>query len=392
MNILINAVSIKEGGSKVVLLRLLQEFIRLRPEYRWYVVVHPSMVPALPQHPTVFPMPVGAAARSPAHLRVWYETSLPRLVRTHHIDLVFSQTNYLPHRRLPCPALLLVQNAGHFSDKFRSLTASDSRGVLQRLVFQATGRWVRRSVRSATRVTVQTAALATEILRDVEMPAERIAVIPHGPGLAAVRKPHSFPAPAIWRIGYVTKVGVQKNFRTLFRSIAQLRARQPVELILTLDERIPEYEKVAAAIGETGIADLVRNYGELAVDDIQGLYDSLDLFVFPSLCESFGFPLVEAMASGLPVLAADIASTREIGGEALEYFGPNDCHALARHLERLMADPGHYNACARRSAERSRRFSWAQSAERNLALIEEMLSAQVLKSASQGTGAMERRI
>ena len=113
-------------------------------------------------------MPVAAAAQDRrCILRLWYETSLPRLIGTHHIELVFSQTNYLPSRRLKCPTLLLVQNAGHFSEVFRTRMASESHSALQRIVFHATGRWVRRSVGSATRVTVQTAALATEILTDV---------------------------------------------------------------------------------------------------------------------------------------------------------------------------------------------------------------------------------
>ena len=98
----------------------------------------------------------------------------------------------------------------------------------------------------------------------------------------------------------MTKFGVQKNFETLFRAIAMIRKQYPVELILTLDEQTQEYNKVAATIAEMGIADIVRNYGEVAGDDIQDLYDSLDVFAFPSLCESFGFPLVEAMTSGLP--------------------------------------------------------------------------------------------
>ena len=69
VNILINAVSIKEGGSKVVLLSLLREFIRLRPDYRWYVAVHPSMAPALPEHPAVVSgAGRGGRAGSPVHL------------------------------------------------------------------------------------------------------------------------------------------------------------------------------------------------------------------------------------------------------------------------------------------------------------------------------------
>jgi glycosyltransferase involved in cell wall biosynthesis len=375
LNILINAASIKEGGSKVVLLRLLEEFTRLRPQDSWYVAVHPLMATALPEHPAVFPIPVAAAARSPLHLRLWYETSLLRLIGTHHVDLVFSQTNYLPSRRLACPTLLLVQHAGHFSKVFRSRMALESRSALKRLAFRATGRWVRRSVKAASRVTVQTSALATEILYDVGVPAERMVVIPHGPGLAVAGAPRLFAAHDVWRIGYVTKYGVQKNFEALLRAIAILRKSQTIELILTLDERAAGFQKVAAAIERLGLGDIVRNYGEIPASRIEGLYDSLDIFVFASVCESFGFPLVEAMAHGLPIIAADIASTREIGGQALEYFAPGDFADLARKIEQIMVQPAHYNAMANRSALRSRDFDWARSAQENLALMDQLVGA-----------------
>ncbi len=375
LNILINAVSIKEGGSKVVLLRLLEEFIRQRPHDSWYVAAHPSMVTALPEHPAVFPIPVAASARSPLHLRLWYETSLPRLIGTHRIDIVFSQTNYLPWRRLACPTLLLVQHAGHFSEVFRARMTSESHSALNRLVFRSTGRWVRRSVKTASRVTIQTSALATEILRDVDVPAERMVVIPHGPGLAVARRPRAFAAHDVWRIGYVTKYGVQKNFEALLRASTILRKSQAIELILTLDERAPGFQQVAAAIERLGLGDIVRNYGEIPESRIEGLYDSLDIFVFASVCESFGFPLVEAMAHGLPIVAADIASTREIGGQALDYFAPDDFADLARKIEQIMVQPAHYNAMADRSAQRARDFDWARSAQENLALMDQLAGA-----------------
>jgi glycosyltransferase involved in cell wall biosynthesis len=372
VNILINAVSIKEGGSKVVLLRLLEQFTMLRPEYRWHAAVHPSMVPALPRHPSIIPWAVEAATRSPVHVRAWYEVALPRFVRQRRIDVVFSQTNYLPSRRLSCPTLLLVQHAGHFSDEFRLLASADASSV-GRWISNATGRWVRRSVLVASRVTVQTSALAEAIRRDTNLPTERLTVVPHGPGLVTHGQARMRRSPdAEWRIGYVSKFGVQKNFDVLFRAVALLREHHPVELVLTVNERQPAYAKIAARIADLGLSDVVRNLGELATGDIEALYDALDVFAFPSLCESFGFPLVEAMARGLPVVAASVDSTLEIGGNALDYFEPRDEQTLADHVRRLMTDPEAYYGRSRRSLERSRNFSWPRSASQNLSMLEQL--------------------
>jgi hypothetical protein len=162
------------------------------------------MVPALPVRPEIRILPVHAAARSPLHLRLWYERTLPRIVRERAIDLVYSQTNYLPTRRLTCPTLLLVQHAGHFSDEFRRLMTLHAGGAISRWSFRTTGRWVHRSIASASRVTVQTNVLAEAIRRDVPVPADRVTVVPHGPGLVqegAVRQLRNVPR--VWEIGYV---------------------------------------------------------------------------------------------------------------------------------------------------------------------------------------------
>ncbi len=384
LNILINAASIKEGGSSVVLLRLLDEFVRQRPHYRWHVAVHPSIVPALPVRPEVIVLPVDAAVRSPLHLRLWYERTLPRIVRERSIDLVFSQTNYLPTRRLTCPTLLLVQHAGHFSDEFRRLMAAHAGGPFARWVFRATGRWVRRSVKSASRVTVQTQSLAEAIRRDVPVPPERITVVPHGPGLVEEGTSRQLRnGSRAWEIGYVSKFGVQKNFDVVLRAVASLRKRHPLRLTLTLNEREPGFPRIASRIAELGLTQTVRNLGEMDRGRMQSIYDELDVFVFPSLCESFGFPLVEAMARGLPVIGADVPSTREIGGTALDYFPPDDDHELAHAIAAVMGDSERYALQSRRALERSRHYSWPRSAEMNLSMIDRTSG----KSTQLGTAA-----
>ena len=371
LNILINAASIKEGGSSVVLLRLLDEFVRQRPHYCWHVAVHPSMVPALPVRPEVSVLPVDAAVRSPLHLRLWYERILPGIVRERSIDLVYSQTNYLPTRRLMCPTLLLVQHAGHFSDEFRRLMEAHAGGAVSRWAFRATGRWVRRSIASASRVTVQTESLAEAIRREVPVPAERITVVPHGPGLVEEGASRQLRNDSrAWEIGYVSKFGVQKNFDVLLRAVASLRERHALRLTLTLNERDPGFARIAARIAELGLTETVRNLGELDRGRMQSIYDEFDVFVFPSLCESFGFPLVEAMARGLPVIGADIPSTREIGGTALEYFSPHDDRALADAIAAVMGDADRYALQSGRVLERSRHYSWSRSAEMNLSMID----------------------
>jgi glycosyltransferase involved in cell wall biosynthesis len=106
---------------------------------------------------------------------------------------------------------------------------------------------------------------------------------------------------------------------------------------------------------------------------MQSLYDGLDAFVFPSLCESFGFPLIEAMARGVPVVVARTPSNVEIAGAGALTFPPEDWRALADGVESLMCDPAGYQAQAGRSLAIARGFSWNRAALGTLDAIERTL-------------------
>ncbi len=185
VRVLINAISIKEGGSLVVLTRLLHAMVARRPDIEWHAAVHPGVARESLLPPAVVPWAFPWIERSPLHLVLWYEIALPRLVRRLRADVLFSQTNYLPRRAVGCPSLLLEQHAGHFSEDFRQRMERDLGRRPSIWAWRRKDAWVRHSVRMATRVTVQTAALANEIHLQANVPNDRIDVVPHGPGLVA---------------------------------------------------------------------------------------------------------------------------------------------------------------------------------------------------------------
>ncbi|MDT8322414.1 MAG: glycosyltransferase family 1 protein, partial [Xanthomonadales bacterium] len=361
MRILINAISIREGGSRVVFHKLLEQFISIRPEHQWLIATNPVLAASIEQHPAIQVLSSDHPGQSAPHVLYWYEVTLPALLKQHRVDLLFSQTNYLPARKLCCPSLLLVQHAGHFSREFDRLVRAQSANPLKYALWRAKGHWVRRSIERASHVTVQTHCLAEEIVRQTGVDRARITVIPHGSGLVTMGTGRRYPSRQIWRIGCVTKIGVQKNFDTVFRAIAALAQRHSVNLVMSLDESTLGYPGVRASLEAAGIAGQVINHGEVDMDGIARIYDGLDLFVFPSTCESFGFPLIEAMARGLPVVAADIPSTRELAGDAVLRFAPADADQLAGKLEQLMQNPAQYEDVSRRGAERAGKYRWQEA-------------------------------
>jgi glycosyltransferase involved in cell wall biosynthesis len=378
--IVINAISVKEGGSLVVLRELLSGMSAIRPQWHWHVVVNSEVTNPLPELPNIAYLRFPKLDRSGFRTRLWYETVLPALLERLGADLLFSMTNYLPLRRMPCSTLLLVQHAGHFSPVFRQLTVSRL-GLPGRMAWWLKGHWVKASARMADAVTVQTDALAKQIAREAGVLRDHIRVVPHGAGQAMSQPmPVSLPATGEnFRVGYITKFGVQKNFAVLFKALAELKNKGvPLTLVLTLSEGEPENRAVLESARGFGVGDIIENHGELSSGEIDQLYQSLHAFVFPSLCESFGFPMVEAMAYGIPLLVADVDSNVEVAGAGGLIFPAHDSVILAREIERLAIDAAWFQKRAQASLARSSEFDWKQSANNTIDLMEEVMAGHAV--------------
>jgi glycosyltransferase involved in cell wall biosynthesis len=377
MKILVNAASVKEGGPLVVFDQLLGRMTRLRPDIDWAIAAHPSVERRWNGQRNITQIEAGTIDASAFGVPHWYEMGLPVAVRRTKADLVFSITNYLPLRRLSVPTVLLVQHAGHFSPQFDEFTRRHLRRPDRIAAWRMKTAWVERSVRMASELTVQTHALADAIAARTRRPRRQIHVIPHGPGtVAAAPCPPASPVGKPVSIGYVTKFGVQKNFEVLFAAGAHLIGQgRAIRLVLTLAPQLPEVQPVIRQAMAAGLAAAVDNKGDIDAAAVSALYDSLDLFVFPSLVESFGFPLVEAMAKGLPIVAADTPSNREIAADAGLFFPPADADALAKIIAALIDDASLREARSFAALRRARDFSWQRAAERTLVLFDAALGA-----------------
>jgi glycosyltransferase involved in cell wall biosynthesis len=113
---------------------------------------------------------------------------------------------------------------------------------------------------------------------------------------------------------------------------------------------------------ERDLADSVRMLDWVPDEDLEGLYAAASCFVFPSLYEGFGLPVLEAMRRGVPVACSDRASLAEVAGDAALRFDPEDPAAIAKAIERLLADPKEAERLSKAGRERAERFSWAETA------------------------------
>jgi glycosyltransferase involved in cell wall biosynthesis len=161
-----------------------------------------------------------------------------------------------------------------------------------------------------------------------------------------------------------------KNVRSLIAAFARLpeAVREAYDLVLAGDfRRRPELFDLARRVGVERRAQFIG-----VVDDrrLVELYQQATLFVFPSLYEGFGFPVLEAMACGCPVVCSNASSLPEIAGEAAVLVDPLDCDALARSIERVLSDPALRDTLRLRGSAQAARFSWDRTAREVVAVYE----------------------
>jgi glycosyltransferase involved in cell wall biosynthesis len=214
-----------------------------------------------------------------------------------------------------------------------------------------------RDAASRARLVVTTCdATAEQLVIQGYTTAERIVVAPPGPrsrpeGLG----PPVIEPPYILAVGSIT---LRKNFDVLADAARFLPADAPPIIIAGPDGW--QADEVRRRISELGVGNRVRLLGRVDDTTLDSLYRHASVFCHPSRAEGFGIPCLEAMALGVPVVAADIPSVRELGGGAIDLVPAGDPAALAAALETVLRDPAKQTAMSAAGRRRSSAFSWEQ--------------------------------
>lgn len=151
--------------------------------------------------------------------------------------------------------------------------------------------------------------------------------------------------------------GGYKNGELALRALAEL---PDLDLVLAGGQPLSAHEQ--ALLEALGSRDRVRQV-RIRDRDLPALYASAVCLVFPSRYEGFGLPVLEAMAAGCPVVAADSPCLVEVGGEAASYIGADDTDALVHAVQRLAGDAGARAAQSTHGRLRARDFTWRRTAE-----------------------------
>jgi glycosyltransferase involved in cell wall biosynthesis len=123
---------------------------------------------------------------------------------------------------------------------------------------------------------------------------------------------------------------------------------------------------------ESQASDRIQRIGYIDEQDLPALYSAAAAFVYPSLYEGFGLPILEAMSCGAPVITSNTSSMPEISGDAALFFDPTDVQQLTTHLLELMGDENLRRELSRKGIERAGQFSWEKTARATLKIYEDL--------------------
>ncbi|MGA7217800.1 MAG: glycosyltransferase family 1 protein [Candidatus Sulfotelmatobacter sp.] len=325
-----------------------------------------------------------------ATLRFWYEQRhLPRLISRSSADVLVSTGNFALFHS-PIPQILLSRNALYLSaDFFRDLRArGDTRLWLDT---EMKSLFARASVMVADSTVAPSAAFAADLAK---WTGKNIASIHHGfnhetffrdqTPLSHDVQTRLAETENSLRILFVSHFNYYRNFETLIRAIAALKEKlkpRIVRLILTckLDSKDNPgiYRAGAAAdlVRQLGLVDEIVELGAIPYGQLHRLYRACDLYVTPAYAETFAHPLLEAMASGLPVIASDLPVHREICGEAALYFPRFSPEILAERVVHTLELPNRLATMQELGLARSRDFSWNKHVDELLRLAQSLAEA-----------------
>jgi glycosyltransferase involved in cell wall biosynthesis len=232
------------------------------------------------------------------------------------------------------------------------------------------------AARRCARIIVDARSTADDLRRLLKVPAEKIDVVALGLGHSRRERPLAEPEVRRWLEAGERPIALSvsaklahKNLVRLIGALALIEPERRPVLVLP-GYHTPHEDELRTVARDRGVADDVRFLGWVSAEQLEGLYAAAGCFVFPSLAEGFGLPVLEAMRRGTPVACSGRGAIAEVAGEAALLFDPESERAIADAIARLIGDPAEAARLVEAGRERARGFSWAATARGTLASYE----------------------
>lgn len=290
---------------------------------------------------------------------LWTIFALPRLAARDNLDILHVQ--YMTPLSAPCPIVTTIHDIS-----FR--LHPEWFGLKDRLIMNA---FIPRALRTARAVITPSESAAENIRREYDYAPDRIFVTPEAAQekffepidtIQSRRTRDKFGIDGRFML-YVGNLQPRKNAARLIRAFMSARENHDVpDQLLIAGQYGWKHGRDRRQLDRARKDGHIRHLGYVNDDDLPALYSEATAFLFPTLHEGFGLPVLEAMASGTPVLTSNVSALPEIAGDAALLVDPTDEEAIAAGITRLALDGQLREKLIAAGRARARQFSWDDTA------------------------------
>lgn len=371
-----SVVASSSGGTRVYALQLLRKLVEIHPDWTFVLYLrHDSDrdgLDSLAQAPNVRTVVVQGRPN------VWrVQAALPPQLEADGVDVYHSLGYFLP-LRWKGAEVVTVHDLNVYVTPRNWLRGP----TLLPWLDLASQTWL--SIRRADRIIAVSESSRDQLLRVLRVDDRRVTVIHEAAdpyfseeATAAELADANAIASGSRFVLFVGILSPQKNLLTLVNAFARSGvAASGVRLVLAGSDREHYAEIVRRAAREAAVDDAVAMPGFVTQPQLRALYQSALCLVLPSHGEGFGLPIVEAMASGAPVLATTRQAIPEVVGDAGSLFEPDDVEGLASLIKRMASDESFRAGLSLRSRARAGIFSWHRAAAATAAVYEEAFASK----------------
>ena len=244
--------------------------------------------------------------------------------------------------------------------------------------------WLPLAVRRLHAIITDSQASKRDIVLHLPVHPEKIMVIPAAASAHYRPMPGEAIEPALQRYGvtspyilYVGSLESRKNLPRLLQAYAKLREWSQQWHLVIVGARKWKYTPIFETVQQLDLQSHVHFTGYVEEEDLPALYNGADLFMFPSLYEGFGLPVLEAMACGTPVVTSNSSSLPEVAGDAALLVDPYDVDAIAGAMQRVLAKPDLAGEMREKGLANAAQYTWERTARETIAVYEKVLGQSV---------------
>lgn len=296
----------------------------------------------------------------------WEQTIVPLSVRRNGLD-VFHSPNYTLPITLPCPSVVTVHDLAFTDRRFHKARLRLYLTLLTKFSLRRADHIIAVSEYTKSQVETRFPFVTGRISVVYSGLDSTFASAPPTGGNGSSRNGHR---PYVLFVGSIEP---RKNLPRLIRAFEQAMSATglPHDLVLCGPWGW-KYGAVEEALRRSPLRDRIHHTGYVPSADLPSLYAGADLLAYPSLDEGFGFPVLEAMASGTPVVTSDRSALPEVAGGAAVTVPPSDEGAIADAISTVLSDRGLAIELAERGRERAAEFTWNRAAAQTIEIYRQV--------------------